>query len=143
MEEEKLNKKQIAAAQLLAVGGIEKQDIAKQVGVSRTTLYNWLTKNEDFKAEVASLKREFRNFGNELIESKLVDAVDGYWNLIKQSNNDMVAAKGYEFFIERSLGKLTNNLTLTTEVNNMKPVDEDILDQEYKKFEQEMLEESE
>lgn len=140
MEEEKLNKKQLAAAQMLAVGGIEKQEIAKAVGVSRTTLFNWLTKNEDFKAEVASVKREFKNFGTQLIESKLVDAVNGYWDLIKKSNNDMVSAKGYEFFIERSIGKLTNNLNLTTEVNNIKNVDEDILDLEYKKFEQEMME---
>lgn len=142
MNEEKLNKQQLAAAQLLAVGGHEKQEIAKQVGVSRTTLYNWLTKNDDFKAEVASLRREFRNFGTELIESKLVDAVNGYWELITKSNNPMAAAKGYEFFIERSLGKLTNNHSITTEIENKKVIDEDILDLEYKKFEQEMLEDN-
>ncbi|WML44077.1 phBC6A51 family helix-turn-helix protein [Neobacillus sp. PS3-40] len=134
MEEEKLNKQQLAAAQLLAIGTIEKQDIAKQVGVSRTTLYNWLTKNEDFKAEVASVKRDFKNFGIQLIESKLVEAVNGYWKLLKDSNNDMVSAKGYEFFIERSLGKLQNNLTLTTEVNNIKSIDKDILESEFEEF---------
>lgn len=137
MNEEKLNKQQLAAAQLLAIGTIDKQDIAKQVGISKTTLYNWINKNKDFMAEVDSVKHDFKNFGLQLMEARLVDAVDGYWNLIKNSKNDMVSSKGYEFFIERSLGKLTNNVALTTNIENTKPVDEDILESEFAEIDNE------
>lgn len=141
MSDKKLNQQQLAAAQLLAIGPIDKQDIAKQVGVSKQTLYNWINKNVEFMAEVDSVRQDFKNFGKQLMEARLVDAVDGYWDLIKKSKNGMVSAKGYEFFIERSLGKLTNNLNLTTKVNNIKPVDEDILEAEMKEFD--MIEEVE
>lgn len=63
-------------------------------------------------AEVDSVRQDFKIFGKQLMEARLVDAVDGYWDLIKKSNNPMVSAKGYEFFIERSLGKLTNRIKL-------------------------------
>jgi AcrR family transcriptional regulator len=137
MSEDKLNKQQLAAAQLLAIGTIDKQDIAKQVGVSKTTLYNWINKNKEFMAEVASVKRDFKNFGMQLMEARLVDAVEGYWKLIQNSNNPMATARGYEFFIERSLGKLTNNVALTTQVENVKPIDEDILESEFAEIDNE------
>jgi Helix-turn-helix of insertion element transposase len=136
MSDKKLNQQQLAAAQLLAIGTID-----NQVGVSKQTLYNWINKNVEFMAEVDSVRQDFKNFGKQLMEARLVDAVDGYWDLIKKSKNGMVSAKGYEFFIERSLGKLTNNLNLTTKVNNIKPVDEDILEAEMKEFD--MIEEVE
>ncbi|MDQ1003977.1 DNA-binding CsgD family transcriptional regulator [Neobacillus niacini] len=117
MNEEKLTHQQQAAAQLLATGSHEKQEIAKIVGISRTTLYHYM-KQDKFIAEVDRLKREFRTFGKELMESKLVEAVNGYWDLIKGTDNSMVAAKGYEFFIERSLGKLTNKAEITVEATS-------------------------
>ncbi|WP_273129994.1 phBC6A51 family helix-turn-helix protein [Bacillus weihaiensis] len=143
MSEEKLNKQQLAAAQLLALGTIDKQDIAKQVGISKTTLYNWINKNGEFVAEVDTIKRDFKNFGNQLMEARLVDAVNGYWNLIQKTDNAQTAAKGFEYFIDRSLGKVTSNLKLTTEVENIKPIDKDTLDAEFEQFKQEMLESNE
>ncbi|MFJ7940930.1 phBC6A51 family helix-turn-helix protein [Peribacillus sp. NPDC096622] len=121
---------QQTAAELLATGNIEKKEIAQTVGVSRTTLYNWMKKDDNFNAEVDRLKREHRNFGHQLIESKLVDAVNGYWKLISESNNDMVKKSGYEFFIERSLGKLSNKTEISVD-NTVTKVDEDILDTEH------------
>lgn len=119
-----------AAAQLLAYGGVEKQDIAKQLGISRTTLWTWEKNDDDFKARVDELKQEFEGFAKDLIQSKLVDAVNEYWKLINTSENDRVKAEGYKFFIERQLGKVTNKVELTTEINNTS-LDEDILNVEY------------
>ncbi|MDP1419242.1 phBC6A51 family helix-turn-helix protein [Peribacillus simplex] len=124
---------QQTAAELLATGNIEKKEIAQTVGVSRTTLYNWMKKDDNFNAEVDRLKREHRNFGHQLIESKLVDAVNGYWKLISESNNDMVKKSGYEFFIERSLGKLSNKTEISVD-NTVTKVDEDILDTEHERW---------
>jgi transcriptional regulator with XRE-family HTH domain len=114
---EQLDNKRQAAAQLLALGGLEKQEIASKIGISRTTLWQW-EKDDKMIAEVDRLKREFRIFGKELMENKLVEAVSGYWDLIKGTDNSMVAAKGYEFFIERSLGKLTNKAEITVEASS-------------------------
>lgn len=142
MSEEILSHQQQAAAQLLANGTLDKQEIAKRVGISRTTLYHYM-KQDKFNAEVHRLKQEFRSFGKELMESKLVDAVNGYWDLINKSENAMVAAKGYEFFIERSIGKVSSNVKLTTEVENVKKVDVDILEAEQEKWLKEVEKETE
>ncbi|TCN25493.1 phBC6A51 family helix-turn-helix protein [Mesobacillus foraminis] len=139
MLDDTLNNQQQAAAQLLAQGTLEKQEIAKRVGISRTTLYHYM-KQAKFIAEVDRLKQDFKTFGKGLVESKLTDAVNGYWKLLEQSNNDMVRAKGYEFFIERSLGKLTNSHTISTEVTNIKQVDEDILEAEQEQWAKELEE---
>jgi DNA-binding XRE family transcriptional regulator len=104
---DELDKKRQAAAQLLAIGGIEKSEIARRVGVSRTSLWSW-EKEDKMIAEINRLKHEYKVFGKELMESKLVEAVNGYWKLIQSTDNAMVAAKGYEYMIDRSLGKVTN-----------------------------------
>ncbi len=137
MSTDGLTKKQEAAAIMLANTDLEKQHIADQLEISRTTLFNWETKNDLFKARVHELKREFQNFGQQLMEAKLVEAVQGYWNLIQKTNNDMVAKNGYEFFIERSLGKVANNVKLTTEIENVKKIDQDILEAEFETFDNE------
>jgi hypothetical protein len=53
------------------------------------------------------LKREFESFGLELISSKFIQAVNGYWDLIQHTDNDRVKGEGYRYFIDRKLGKPT------------------------------------
>lgn len=119
-----------AAAQLIAHGGMEKQKIATQIGISRGTLWNW-EQTDDFKARVEELRHEFGNFATGLIHSKLVDAVEGYWRLIKDSDNDMVRAKGYEYFLNRNLGKPTDKHEITTKQDTTANVSDDLLDIDY------------
>ncbi|WP_407268935.1 phBC6A51 family helix-turn-helix protein [Radiobacillus sp. PE A8.2] len=136
MTEEKLPHNKEAAAQLLASGSIEKQHIADQLGISRTTLWAWEKNDENFKARVDELKREFESFGIRLIESKLVDAVNEYWKLIKATDNARVAADGYRYFIDRKLGKPTSKHEIDTGIVNS-TVDDDVLDVEYDQLEHE------
>ncbi|MCD8510126.1 MAG: helix-turn-helix domain-containing protein [Bacillus sp. (in: Bacteria)] len=100
---EPLDRKREAAAQLIAHGGIEKQEIAKQLDISRTTLWKWETSDDVFKARVDVLKREFESFGVPLIGSKFIEAVSGFWKLINKTDNDRVAADRYRYFIDRKL----------------------------------------
>lgn len=113
VKEEKLPNNREAAAQLLASGTLEKQEIADKIGVSRTTLWNWEKNDKRLAARVEELKRDFENFGVGLIHSKLVEAVNGYWDLIQTSDNDMVRSKGYEYFLNRKLGTPKSNHDLT------------------------------
>jgi tRNA A-37 threonylcarbamoyl transferase component Bud32 len=137
MSEELLSQQQQTAARLLAIGGLEKQQIADSVGISRATLWNW-EKTDKMKAEVDRVKREFQNFGKQLMENKLHDAVQGYWDLIKKTNNDMVAKSGYEYFIDRSLGKNSNKVEITTSLDTAN-VSADILEEEHAKWERDII----
>lgn len=113
MEVEKLINDKEAAAQLLATGGLNKTEISKRLDISRSTLWKW-EQDDNMKARVYELKHDFESFASDLIHSRLIDAVDGYWSLVKSSDNDRVKADGYKFFIERSLGKVSNELKVST-----------------------------
>lgn len=120
MEDEKLDHKKEAIAQQLAMGLKPKEHIAKDFSISKTTLYNYM-KDPKMVARVDELKREFEEFGEELgkqlIHTKLLDSVEGYWNLIKTTDNSIVAAKGYEYMINRALGSPSSKHELTTKIN--------------------------
>jgi transcriptional regulator with XRE-family HTH domain len=131
MLSEKLTQQQIVAAQLLASGSVEKQEIAKRIGISRSTLYNWINKDEGFNAEVDRLRHELKVFGEDLIAGRLVDAVKGYWDLIIQTENDRVAADGYKYFIDRNLGKPTTKLDVEAGMKQEQNIDNDILEAEF------------
>ncbi len=121
------------AAQLIASGALEKQEIAKIVGVSRQTLWEW-EKNELFKGEIDRLKREIQVFGQDMIHGKLAEAVKRYWELIETTNNDRVKAEGYQYFINRNLGKPTSKLDIEAGMKESK-VDEDVLESEFEEWE--------
>ncbi|MGN7941991.1 phBC6A51 family helix-turn-helix protein [Metabacillus sp. 22489] len=131
MSDELLSAEQESAAQLLAIGGIDKQDIADRLSISRTTLWKW-EKNEIFRARVDEIKREFSSFGIGLIESKFVEAVNDYWNLIKTTENSRVKAEGLRYFIDRKIGKPTSKVDLgVNNGQNNDGVNEDVIDAEF------------
>jgi predicted DNA-binding protein YlxM (UPF0122 family) len=117
MSGELLSQQQQTAARLLAIGNLDKQGIADSIGISRTTLWQW-EKSGKLSAEVDRIKLEYQNFGKQLMENKLVDAVNGYWSLIQSTDNAMVAKSGYEYFIDRSLGKVTSKTEITLDAIN-------------------------
>lgn len=138
MNEEKLTQQQQLAAQLIAVGGKPKQEIAEDIGIARATLYNWMSK-ESFKAEVDRLRLDFKNFGMDLMLSKLHKSIENIVDISNTSKNDMVKFNANTYLVDRIYGKIPSNINLTTEVDNKKVVDEDILDMEYKRFEAEVM----
>ncbi len=113
MSEENLPVNKEAAAQLIASGGVEKQEIAKRVGVSRATLWNWENKDEKFKARIESLKQEFEIFGIQLISSKFNDAIKDLWNLGQDTKNDKVRYDVLRYFIDQKIGKPTSKAEIT------------------------------
>jgi transcriptional regulator with XRE-family HTH domain len=137
MTEELLTKQQQTAAQLIAFGGLRKEDIATQLGISRTTLWQW-EKSDVMKAEVDRIKQENKILGQQLMEIKLVEAVNKYWDLINKTDNAMVAAKGLEYFIERNLGKVSNKVEVSTSIDKVS-VSTDILEEEHAKWERDII----
>ena len=138
-----LDHKKEAIAQQLAMGLKPKEHIAKDFNIAKATLYKYM-KDPNMMARVDELKREFEEFGAELgkqlIHAKLVDSVEGYWNLIKNANNEMVAAKGFEYMINRALGTPASKHELTTKIDAGKPnVSTDILEEEHAKWERDII----
>ncbi|MBP1935016.1 phBC6A51 family helix-turn-helix protein [Ammoniphilus resinae] len=130
---ELLPQNQQIAAQLLASGAMEKQEIAKAVGVSRGTIYNW-EKQEQFMEEVNRLKHEIKVFGMDMIAGKLAEAVQDYWRLIQETDNDRVKAEGYQYFINRNLGKPTTMIGMDEETGKVNKVNEDVLEAEFEEW---------
>jgi hypothetical protein len=50
----------------------------------------------------------------------------------------MVAKGGYEYFIDRSLGKLTGKTEITVDTTNVKKIDSELLEQEYQRWVKDM-----
>jgi hypothetical protein len=139
MDEGKFSGKKADAIKLLALGTIDRQDIAKLLEISRTTLWQW-EKDVEFKAAVDRYEHDLGKFSDLLIKSKTLEAIDGYWNLANKSKNDMVRKGAYEYFIDRSLGKVTNKHEVSTNVETHS-LNKDILEEEHEKWLLEMEQE--
>ncbi|PLS04032.1 phBC6A51 family helix-turn-helix protein [Neobacillus cucumis] len=135
MEDKEWSIKQKDAQLLLAIGNLDKQEIASNVGISRTTLWTW-EKNPEFKAEVDRIKQDTENFAMRLYYNNLIKAVNNVQQLGDNANNEMVKLNANLEFINRILGKPSNNIKLTTEIDNTKTVSEDVLEAEFVEFEQ-------
>lgn len=129
MSEQTLTNIQEAAAQLLADGELEKQEVAKRLGIARATLYNWIN-NETFSMRVDSLRHEFESFGKDLLSTKFTWAVNGYLDLISTTKNDRVKAEGFRYVIDRKLGKPTQHVRDETKADNAN-VDEETIENEF------------
>lgn len=126
------------AIQLLLDGRLTKTQVASEVGCTRQTLYDWL-KSADFSAELDRRKTELKDLGQQMFASKLADAIVGYWNLIQNTENDKVKADGYEYFIDRQLGKVTSRLEVTADAKT-DGSNKDILEDELDEWEKELNE---
>ncbi|MGP7815548.1 phBC6A51 family helix-turn-helix protein [Niallia sp. 01092] len=137
-----LTEQQDEAACLLAYGGMEKQMIAKAVGVSRTTLYKWEKKPEFIEA-VDIYKRDKKNVSRSLMLGLLEEAVKVQAALLK-SEDESIRLKASDRIVQHVLGKPSSSIELTTNLNNNEgSTPKDILEMEDEEFERKMLEEYE
>jgi predicted DNA-binding transcriptional regulator AlpA len=66
------NKKQALEALRLSLGVVT--DACKSIGLARSTFYNWVSNDEDFKKEVEDIQEQSVDFA----ESKLFQRIKGY-----------------------------------------------------------------
>ncbi|WP_337019748.1 phBC6A51 family helix-turn-helix protein [Oceanobacillus massiliensis] len=127
---EELPKNRQHAAFLLATGMMDKTDIAKEVQVSRTTLWHWENNDERLRAEVDRLKQEFKTQGQNFLLGKVNAALQDIYSLSKNAESEKVRLEALKYISDHALGKATNKVELTTEIakNN---INDDILDVEY------------
>lgn len=106
------------AAVLLASGMMEKQDIAKEVGVSRTSLWQW-EKDSSFIAEVDRLKREMKTQGQNFLLGKVNRTVNEIYNIAMNGDSEKVRLEALKYIADHALGRAAakHELTLETTVN--------------------------
>lgn len=125
-----LDDRKILVIQHLAEGEKTRTDIAKLVGISRQTLYDWLD-DDEFKAELDSRLQQRKVLLEKIIDSKLTDMTEQLANLIYTTKNDRVKAQSIQYWLDRGLGKATSKHEITTDVTNNTNIDDDLLDTAY------------
>ena len=118
-----LTEKQSAVIDMLIVSNLSKEAIAKTVGVSAKSVYNWLNKNDEFKAELQRRTDVFNDTRITDAKNKLAIHLENAINNIVEMAEDKSNPKRFEcnkYLIDRVLG----NTTTKIESNN-KIVEED------------------
>ena len=86
-------------------------EIAKFVGVSRTSVWIWFQEDE-VRAEVDRLEQEIKTHAMNRFNSKTDDMIANAYNLAMNSPSDKVKADMTTYWIDRVLGKTTSKLEL-------------------------------
>ena len=128
-----LDDRKILAIQYLAEGEKPKTEIAKLVGISRQTVYDWLD-DDEFKAELDRRLQQRKVLVEKIIDSKLEEAVKSLWELAKTTKNARVKAQTLQYLIDRALGKATSKLEVEAVQQKSANVDDDILEASYEDY---------
>ena len=109
-----LDKKQIEAIELLCSGDYTKAEIASNLGVHRTTVYNWLD-NQEFMATLDKRLSDIKTNAKKEFISKLPVAIQEYWKICTTCTDVRTKEKALANWIERSLGRIENTINVNTE----------------------------
>lgn len=93
-------------------------EIARELGISRTTVYDWM-KEPVFKAELDKNEQEIKNRIHHTFVLRLPAAIEKLWNLTN-SKDARTQLQAIHSWIDRGLGKVGTSVTL--EDNRINPV---------------------
>ena len=102
------------AAFLIASGMMEKQDIAKEVGINRSTLWLW-EKSPEMIAEIGRLKREMKTQGQNFLLGKVNRTVNEIYNLAMNGESEKVKLEALKYIADHALGRATSKHELTVD----------------------------
>lgn len=118
----------------LLVDGQKVAKVAREVKVSRQTLYNWMS-NEEFMQGIDKYKSELIKTANNKILSNVDKLTDNLIDLAENSTDQRVKLQAIKYLLDRSLGiptvakeenviddsnKLNDNNTLKKELDDIK-----------------------
>lgn len=114
------------AIEMILSGEHTKADVARVIGISRTTLYSWLEEDE-FKAEMDKRVRVIKDQAEKEFDTKLLKAIDLYWELATMSTDNRTKEMALRTWIERALGKTTTKVDISDSRADTSVSDSDIL----------------
>lgn len=111
----------------LLIQGEQITNIAKSMGLSRTSIYNWLEDTE-FQNELDKRVREIKSQGNRIILNKLSACIDQLLTIALMGQSEKVRSDTAQYLVDRVLGKATTKIEQSiTEQQQDKITQEDIL----------------
>ncbi|ADK16689.1 helix-turn-helix domain-containing protein [Clostridium ljungdahlii] len=116
----------------MLIEGYRITDIAKKIGVSRTSIYTWKDSDE-VKAELNRRTQDIKNQGNAYILKDVNTYIDEVKKIAKESTDQRVKFSANKYLIDRTLGVPTAIDDDETDETN-KTVNENELAQELEKF---------
>ncbi len=117
-----LDERKIKLIELIIEGSLNKTEMAKQIGVARQTLYEWMAQ-EEWIAEYDRLLQEIKTNANKMFNAKLDNVIDEWYKMMMdESCEKRTRAKLLVDWVDRSLGKPTSRLEVS-ENNEDTPVD--------------------
>lgn len=100
-----LNQKHLDAIEEL-MKGENISNVAKKIGVSRNSIYNWLD-DEGFKRELDKRKQVISKRALDRVNIKVNEYLEGIEKIAKTTDNDNTALTAYGMLLDRALGKAT------------------------------------
>ena len=99
-----LNDKQKTAIQML-LEGKTKSDIAKELKMSRTTLYSWINDNEEFSAELNRSREKISREALSELKGDTKKLLAGLEKLALTSDSESIRLQATTALLDRILGK--------------------------------------
>ncbi|WP_018923851.1 phBC6A51 family helix-turn-helix protein [Salsuginibacillus kocurii] len=121
---ENLPDNQQHAATLLATGQMTKKDIAREVGVARQTLHEWIQKGK-LEAEVDRLRLEAKTQGENFLIGKVNRAVNEVYDLALNAESEKVRLEALKSILDHAIGRPTNKHEITTNGERKVIIDSD------------------
>ena len=134
-----LTESQIQCVEVLAQGEMTKDEIAKEVKISRRTIYNWMDRDE-FKKELHERSRLYQGVmeqeGKARMLAKGQMAIDNIFKIANMAKQEKVKLDANVFIYESIFGKATSRIQdITADENkNGNKVSEEDLKKEFTKF---------
>lgn len=122
-----IDKRQRKAIELIVSGEHTMTRVSELVGVSRTSIYNWMN-DEEFNTELSKRTQQIKNMAQKEFDTKLNTAIDLYWKLATDENVEARTRQvALSQWIDRSLGKTTSKLEMSDNRVDKNISEDDIL----------------
>lgn len=96
--------------------------IAKKLGVTRQSCYNWLN-NDEVKNEIDKCLAEIKTQAGKKMGSKLDVYIDELEHIAFKGKSEKVRAGALQYLVDRVLGKTTTKLETSNDISNDDTVD--------------------
>ncbi|CZR95898.1 MULTISPECIES: helix-turn-helix domain-containing protein [Clostridioides] len=93
----------------LLISGLTVTEVAKAIGVTRQTIYNWMNR-EHIRKEIDRRKQELTNQGNLLILKDLETYINNIKELASDKSDKRVMLAANQYLINRIYGTPTNTI---------------------------------
>ena len=96
------------------VKGENISNVAKLVKVNRTTIYEWM-KKEEFKSEIDRLTTEIKNGVKQKINAKIDSVLDQVYKIATTSKSEKNKLDACTYLLDQALGRATSKVADVTD----------------------------